>query len=267
MSGNSSQSGRGVQRKLRVQPQPPVFSIADNEADREQGFLYTAQVDGMRGGFAADRFVLMINKAGTCEKSNGAPHKKSGVRLDYRFAGDARSVMPELFDELPSKRQRLTETEAGIVTELVPLHQRVIYRNLWPQIDVVYYGSDGGLKYDLIVHPGGSVTDIQFEVSGIEMLTVDNGGSLILATAMGSLMEEPPVCHQLFGGLEVPIKCRFTQLGPTRYGFEVVDNYDRNEALVIDPLLLYANFSFRSPFTSVQVPIRDLDIRLEDEEE
>lgn len=213
-----------------------MFAFAEYEANREQGFLYTARADGMRGGFATDRFVLMIDKVNGCE-GRSRSRQMSGVRLDYRFAGAARSVMPELLDELPSTRHRLLETEAGIVTESVPLHQRVIYRNLWPQIDVVYYGSEGGLKYDVMVHPGGNLGDIQFDISGIEMLSVDRGGSLILATSMGSLIEEPPVCHQLFGGLEVPVQCRFRQLGPNRYGFEAVGDYDHNETLVIDPML------------------------------
>lgn len=86
MSGDSSQAGRGIQRTLGEQP--PVFSIAEYEADREQGFLYTAWADGMRGGFAADRFVLMIYSVEACEGQGGAKSTSLGnvaVHTDIRL--------------------------------------------------------------------------------------------------------------------------------------------------------------------------------------
>ncbi|MDO9039595.1 MAG: hypothetical protein Q7U59_14740, partial [Lutibacter sp.] len=45
----------------------------------------------------------------------------------------------------------------------VPEFKKIVYSNLYNNIDLVYYYTDAGLKYDFIVKPGGDPTDIHLK--------------------------------------------------------------------------------------------------------
>src|SRR6267142_2590230 len=58
---------------------------------------------------------------------------------------------------------------------------RVRYREIYSGIDLVYYGSEGQLEFDLIVRPGASPHSIRLHFEGAESLQVDEAGGLVLA--------------------------------------------------------------------------------------
>jgi hypothetical protein len=59
----------------------------------------------------------------------------------------------------------------------VPSYQEIFYENLYDGIDLRYYNTQSGLKYDLIVHPGAEVNQIKIQYYGIEDLTIDGSGN------------------------------------------------------------------------------------------
>ncbi|RYY16261.1 MAG: hypothetical protein EOO04_27240, partial [Chitinophagaceae bacterium] len=52
----------------------------------------------------------------------------------------------------------------------VKIFQAVVYKNVYPKIDVRYYSENSQLKYDFIIHPGGSVNDIVMKFDGADKL-------------------------------------------------------------------------------------------------
>ena len=50
----------------------------------------------------------------------------------------------------------------------IPTYQKVGYTNVYPGIDLVYYGHQGQLEYDLIVAPGADPTEIRLAFDGAE---------------------------------------------------------------------------------------------------
>ena len=51
----------------------------------------------------------------------------------------------------------------------IPHYDKLHYRNVYPGIDIVYYGSDGQMEYDFVVKPGADVTKL-----GIRFLDADD---------------------------------------------------------------------------------------------
>ncbi|MFW9990808.1 MAG: SBBP repeat-containing protein [Candidatus Odinarchaeota archaeon] len=123
---------------------------------------------------------------------------------------------------------------------------KVIYRGLYDNIDLVYGLKDGQIKYEFFVYPGGRVEDIQLQWNGPVTLKLQNGDMQITVQSRTvdredyssgfSFTDTAPVSYQSLARNE-PVEGSFKLLGEQTYGFNVPD-YDQNELLIIDPLLL-----------------------------
>ncbi len=70
--------------------------------------------------------------------------------------------------------------------------QRLVYKNIYPNTDVVYYLHDGHIKYDVILHPGARMRDVRYQYRGDHTLILDDN-ELKLSTRSGYLQESKPV--------------------------------------------------------------------------
>lgn len=113
----------------------------------------------------------------------------------------------------------------------LPTYERVTYRDLYPGIDLVYYGNQKQLEFDLVLRPGAALRSIRMRFSGAGNLQVDQSGNLLL----GDLRLMVPKVIQ--GKNTVPAKYRL--LGSREVAFEV-GAYDRRQRLIIDPTLVYS---------------------------
>mgnify|MGYP006151363745 CR=1 FL=1 len=113
----------------------------------------------------------------------------------------------------------------------------VYYKGIYDKIDFRIYARGGSLKYDFIVHPGGSVEDIKLKFNGVDELFVSEG-NLNMVTSLGTLVDSKPVSFQ-----------RSNHAIPTRFIVEGntvrfwVDKHDKNEILTIDPVLIFSTYS------------------------
>jgi len=151
------------------------------------------------------------------------------------------------------------------VTHVVA-YSEVVYRDLWPGIDLRIHGNpvspvsrpareDAGLKtgatsfglnpgsleQEFIVEPGADLTKVQVSYHGAEGLKIAADGSLVVRTAFGEMRETQPRIYQEIAGQRVPVEGKFKLTGETAYTFEV-NSYQPQFALLIDPTLLYSTF-------------------------
>src|SRR5262249_8900368 len=121
----------------------------------------------------------------------------------------------------------------------------VVYRELWPGVDMVFRQSRGRLKYELVVAPGARPDAIRLAYRGAERVELDGAGNLRLRTARGVRQEPRPISYQEIDGRHVPVESRFAAPGPGRPDAEVgfaPGPYDPRHPLVIDPVLVYSTF-------------------------
>jgi hypothetical protein len=123
----------------------------------------------------------------------------------------------------------------------VPAFGRIRYRNLYPGIDLVYYGSNHRVEYDFDLAPGADATKIQFAVKGAEALKIDGAGNLVLNVAGTQLLFQTPAIYQESNGVRSPVSGSYVLRDATHVGF-AVGSHDRSAPLVIDPVLVYSSF-------------------------
>jgi hypothetical protein len=118
----------------------------------------------------------------------------------------------------------------------VPSYHKVLYRDIYKNIDMVVTTQNSGIKYDFIVKPGGDPSQIRFRYSGTEKVGVTVDGKLHIATPVGTVEEQQPYTYQ--GQTEV--KNAYT-VNNGVVSFKL-GAYDASKTLVIDPTTIWATF-------------------------
>jgi hypothetical protein len=127
----------------------------------------------------------------------------------------------------------------------LPQYRDVVYRELWPGIDLRLHEQAGVLKYEFHVRPGGRPADIRLAYAGASGLSLDDSGGMLIATSAGVLRDAAPFAYQDVGGARVPVTSRYaldTAVGrDRRFGFSI-DAYEPDRDLIIDPGIQYTTF-------------------------
>ena len=123
----------------------------------------------------------------------------------------------------------------------VPTYSKIRYRNVYPGIDLIYYGNNHRVEYDFDLAPGADAANIQFSVKGADGLSVDSEGNLVLAKAASELRFQTPMLYQEIKGIRARVPGKYVLRDSTHIGFEV-GTYDATKPLVIDPVLVYSTF-------------------------
>jgi hypothetical protein len=122
----------------------------------------------------------------------------------------------------------------------IPQFAGVHYQNVYPGIDLVFYGSQGRLEYDFKVAPGADPSRAELQFDGASKLQL-TGGELILQGTGDSVRFEAPQLYQTVRGQRQPVEGHFVLRARNRVGFEV-GAYDRGRELVIDPTISYSTY-------------------------
>jgi len=123
----------------------------------------------------------------------------------------------------------------------VPTFAQVRYKNVYPGIDLIYYGNHRQLEYDFAVSSGADPSQIQFEIKGATQIQLNAKGNLVLQTSSGELVFQSPVVYQESNGHRVSVSGRYVVNDSARIAFHVTD-YDASKPLVIDPVLVYSTY-------------------------
>lgn len=122
----------------------------------------------------------------------------------------------------------------------VGVYRKIIYNDLYPGIDVRYFGNDEDLKYDFIVAPGVDPELIQMKYHGADQLVLNNK-TLEIHTSIGTIFEHIPSVYQIVEGEKIEIKAKY-KLKNGIVSIEV-GNYFEDLELIIDPILVFSSFS------------------------
>ena len=167
--------------------------------------------------------------------------RKSAATLAVNLVGG--STNPQVVGEaqLPTKVNYFIGRDPKKWRTNVPTYSRVRYRNVYPGVDVVYYGNHGIMEYDFDLAPGADPRQIEFEVKGVDALNLDSAGDLVLTKGASELRFQTPILYQKIDGVRARVPGTYVLRDGTHVGF-VVGNYDATQPLVIDPVLVYSTF-------------------------
>jgi hypothetical protein len=119
----------------------------------------------------------------------------------------------------------------------VPNYKEIMYENLYNGINLKYYNNEKGLKYDLIVKPGANVEQIRIRYNGAKGLKINDNGDLIIKNQIKNIVESGLKIYQFYNDTEHIIKGKFIIYNDHEFGFEIIENYNQNENLIIDPIV------------------------------
>jgi hypothetical protein len=123
----------------------------------------------------------------------------------------------------------------------IPTYGAVLYRGVYPGIDMKFYGTNSQIEYDIIVSPKADPAQVRLSYKGIRKLSLTPEGELEITLLEGSIFQKKPLIYQIIGDRKVEVEGRFILTSDTTYGFEVA-SYDNKHPLIIDPVLVYSTY-------------------------
>ena len=212
---------------------PLRFEPNQGQTDRQVNFL--ARGAGYGLFLTPEQAVLTLHSPSSNPSFSGT----SVVRM--QLAGANRAAAATGASPLPGKSNYFVGNDPAKWHRDIPQFSRVRYQDVYPGIDLMYYGNQGQLEYDFEVAPGADPSAIAWRFQGQEKAGLDGGGNLVLATGNGEVRLNAPRIYQQFGSEQRPVAGRFALREDGKVGFDLAA-YDRRRALVIDPVLTYSTY-------------------------
>ena len=173
---------------------------------------------------------------------NSRQSPSSLVRM--RLVAAKSGVTPTGVDELPGKSNYFIGNDPSKWRSGISNYAKVKYQNVYPGIDLLYYGRQGQLEYDFVLAPGADSAAIRLELTEFKpVLRIDSAGAIVGDTSAGELCFHKPVIYQAssHNGQRRIVDGHYKLLAYNRIGFEI-SSYDKSKELIIDPVLNYATF-------------------------
>ena len=218
----------------RFQAMPLLF-----EAAGEGRFTSRAPGFGLQVAPGVARMALWPAPSGALGESDGL----AGGVLVFRWQETAQAPQAEPEGVAPTRLNYFIGRDPSGWRTNVTAYQQVRYREVYPGIDVVYYGNDRQLEYDLWVSPGSDPAVARFSVEGADSVEISTEGDLVLGVGGGQVLQRRPVAFQWDGLRRELVEAAYViePGAPPTVGFALGD-YDPERLLVIDPVVLHAAY-------------------------
>jgi hypothetical protein len=196
-------------------------------------------------------------------KTSGPGSQSGTLRLKLEGANPEAEVVA--LDVLPSKSNYFIGNDSRKWRANVPNYARVRFKNVYPGVDLIYYGNQRQVEYDFVVAPGADPSPIMLAIGGASdgrrsgsrgPVQIDCSGNLVVHTTGGKVHLRKPVVYQLSQGDgdrtyldgRYVLRSSATQGGEAGFAnrehkirFQLAA-YDRTKAVVIDPVLTYSTY-------------------------
>jgi uncharacterized repeat protein (TIGR03803 family) len=270
-SGKAIQAEKGKGAQLKASQARLPLSFEPNLGQTERQVKFVSRGNGYKVFLTADQAVLVLKKSGA--RQSGAEHsidltlhpanltggflpaitqEQPGAQaeLAMRLVGANRNAEVTGFSELPGTINYFMGNDPSNWHTNVPTYEKVRYKNIYPGVDLVYYGNQSHLEYDFIVAPNVDPAGIKLVFSAqvqtdstLRQPRIDRSGDLVIDVDGREVRFNKPFVYQTSAkpGVQTPVAARYVLRANHQIGFEV-GPYDRSKQLVIDPVLAYSTY-------------------------
>ena len=254
------------QQVLEAYGKLPLYFI-ENQGKLDPRVAYYIQGGDKSIYFTGNGVTFALTAAGEGEPSAEGFIQPASYRDDGALTAPSRSrlgleearrwvVKLDFVDANPNARPVGQEPTDAVISYFkgpreewatgLPTYASLVYRDLWPGIDLVYTGTGSRLKYTFLVHPGADPKQIKLAYRGATAVGINDAGQLAVSTPLESFQEDKPYVYQEVDGERLEVAASYSLEGEVpdgaQFGFRVAD-YDQNKVLVLDPvILLYAGY-------------------------
>jgi hypothetical protein len=166
---------------------------------------------------------------------------QSGSALQMQLMGASQNSQIAALDRLPGRSNYFVGNDPSRWLHNVPQFARVQYEEIYPGIDLAFYGKQGQIEYDFDVKPGADPHRIELAFRGSKNVSISENGDLVLGLEGRELRFKSPRVYQNSTSGQQTVAGSFVLRGNNRAGFEI-GNYDRNRELIIDPVLAFSSY-------------------------
>jgi len=189
--------------------------------------------------------------------------KCTALELRFLNANQKSAVMG--VDQLPGRSNYFVGSDPKMWRTNIPTYAGVRYKDIYPGVDLFYYGNEGGqLEYDFVIAPGADPRAIALDV-GTDMtpgvagrkqrarLRIDANGDLVVRIDGTDIRFHKPIIYQpepvsatAFPGSSLRsdhssnVEGRF-RLVHNHVKFQI-STYDHSRPLVIDPVMVFSTY-------------------------
>jgi hypothetical protein len=163
----------------------------------------------------------------------------SAVRIHLEGANSASRIAG--VDALPGKTDYFIGNDPKKWHTGVPSYARVKYSDIYPGVDLDFYGNQNRLEYDFEVAPGADPNAIRLHLEGAQKVRLNAHGDLKLSVTGGEVVLQKPVVYQLVNGERHEIAGSYAVSRRNEIAFSV-PAYDRSKPLVLDPVVNYSTY-------------------------
>jgi hypothetical protein len=180
---------------------------------------------------------------------SGRPQSSSSLKtpgaaaavVRMTWPGTGRQVRPAGLEPATGVSNYLIGSDPARWRLGVPSFGRVQYRDIYPGIDLAFYGNQERLEYDFVVASGGDPRAIRMRFSGEDAIRIDAHGDLVVRAGAAEFVQQAPVVYQEHEGTRQRVAGRYVKTNRHEVGF-VIAPYDRTRTLYIDPVLVFSSF-------------------------
>ncbi|MGO8836867.1 MAG: beta strand repeat-containing protein [Limisphaerales bacterium] len=184
-------------------------------------------------------YQFLISPAEVQIALHNAATVPAAVRMQFIGASAQAQVCGDA--ELSGKINYLTGNDPAQWRTGLATFARVRVGGLYPGVNLVYYGNQQQLEYDFAIAPGTDPSAIAIHFDGVDKISVNSQGELILSLAGGEIRQPRPVIYQTPEGARKEIEGGYRLVDAHTIAF-AIGQYDHSQPLVIDPLLTFSTY-------------------------
>jgi hypothetical protein len=257
---------RGQGYGLFLTSQEAVLSLRKSEASSAT----KGKLDNRSSELVAGRFALLsapslpaLERFGPqggermTNVTNAVLHMRmEGANANARVTGE---------EHLPGKSNYFIGSDPKKWRTNIPTYAKVRVENVYPGVDLVYYGNQGHLEYDFVVKPGADPRAIRLalatrspaegsrrgnadQMGEKSDVKIADDGDLTVQVEGGEVRFHKPVIYQparVSKGQQttdrMPVEGRYGINDQHEVAFAIAE-YDKTKPLVIDPVLAYSTY-------------------------
>ena len=215
------------------------LSFEANAGQSDPRVRFMARGSGYSLFLTATETVLALSRQ---PANKGEPAGPGATVVRMALAGANADPQINGLEALPGRANYFRGSDPAQWHTNIPTYAAVGYRNVYPGIDVRYYGNQRQLEYDFIVAPGADPKSIALRFDGVSTLELDDAGDLVLHTPDHQLIRQrKPFVYQELNGRRTEVASAYVLHAEDHVGFEI-GAFDPSRPLIIDPVLVYSSY-------------------------
>jgi HYDIN/CFA65/VesB-like, Ig-like domain/Beta-propeller repeat len=231
---------------------PLSFEVNKGQVSRQVKYLARGQ--GFALFLTQNDAILQLRKSAPGDQaaelaSSGFKNGRGGIAPSSGTAGVVSlKLLGASHDAKITASERLPETTSYFLGNdpqkwhtNIPNYARLRYHEIYPGIDLAYYGRQGQLENDFIVGSGSDPELIRLDLEGAKEVHLNASGDLVLTVSDGQVYLRRPRAYQGKGEGRREVAVNYVLRAGNKVGFGL-GAYDHHQELVIDPVLSYSTY-------------------------